>query len=91
MARPKGIWTPEIVRERIRTSKLVERLIKHSLGEVEMSPQQAASLRFAIERVIPRAEAPKQLDITGRLTLDQLLTEALNVPVSDGRPASHSH
>jgi hypothetical protein len=38
MAARKQLWHPQIVRDRIRTSQLVNRLTDHVLGKVEMTP-----------------------------------------------------
>lgn len=76
MAARKRTWTPEVVRQRIRVSMLMKRLENHATGKIEMSPQQAKSLHFAIDRVIPRAEAPK--DINLNVSLESLVTASLS-------------
>jgi hypothetical protein len=82
-------WTPEIVKRRIRVGVLLKRLKDHALGKVEMSPQQAASARFLIERIIPKAEADKNLNVNGSLTLFEAITQARTAPVvSESDPAS---
>jgi hypothetical protein len=75
MAARKRTWTPEVVRQRIRVSMLMKRLEDHATGKLEMSPQQAKSLHFAIDRVIPRAEAPK--DINLHLSLEELIAASM--------------
>ena len=58
VGRPKGAWTPDLVRSRIQVSKLLNRLHDHVYGRVELTLSQVRSATFLIERVIPRAEAP---------------------------------
>lgn len=57
MAARKRTWTPEIVRERIRTSMLVRRLTKHVLGQVEMSPTQVRAAEVLLKKRLPDLSA----------------------------------
>lgn len=75
MARPKGIWTPDVVRKRIQTTKLVQRLQDHALGQVEMTKTQVAAAQYLVSRSIPQAEAPK--DINLNVSLESLVTGSL--------------
>lgn len=75
MARPKGIWTPDVVRKRIQTTKLVERLQDHALGKVEMTKTQVTAAQYLVSRSIPQAEAPK--DINLNVSLENLVTASL--------------
>lgn len=47
----------ESVREKIRTSMLVNRVIDHALGNVEMTPDQARSAYKLIDKVLPDLKA----------------------------------
>jgi hypothetical protein len=67
MAARKRTWTPEIVRRRIQTAMLLKRLHSSALGEIQMDPVQAANARFLFERMVPKAEAPKDLNIQGEI------------------------
>lgn len=55
--RPKGIWTPQIVRERIQTTKLVDRLTDHVLGKVEMQPTQVTAALGLLKKALPDLSA----------------------------------
>lgn len=70
-------WTPERVRERIRTGLLLRRLQDHALGSVEMTKSQVAAAEFLLSRIAPRAEAPRNLNVTGTLTLTDLIHQAI--------------
>jgi hypothetical protein len=64
MARPKGIWTPDVVRERIRTTKLIQRLQNHALGEVEMSPTQIKATEILLKKRLPDLSAVEHTGTT---------------------------
>jgi hypothetical protein len=49
----KTIWTPEIVRQRIRTSQIVRALIEHTLGNREMVPSQVSAGLGLLRKVMP--------------------------------------
>lgn len=77
--RPKGIWTPEIVKQRIRATKLMQRLQNHAFGTLknsvngeevpaEMTDSQIKAAVFLLERLVPRAEAKKEVGLSGSLT-----------------------
>jgi hypothetical protein len=55
--RPKGIWTPQIVRDRIQTTKLVDRLTDHVLGKVEMQPTQVTAALGLLKKALPDLSA----------------------------------
>ncbi len=57
MAARKRNWTPDIVRERIRTSMIVNRLTKHVLGKVEMKPSQVTAALGLLKKSIPDLSA----------------------------------
>ena len=49
----KTIWTPEIVRSRIRTSHIMRRLTDHVLGEAKMSPSQVTAGLGLLRKTLP--------------------------------------
>lgn len=87
MGRPRGIWTPDVVRKRIQTTKLVQRLQNHVLGTLRGPPtedepegrvilmldSQVRAACFLIERSLPKAESPRDIHVTGTVTLKQLI------------------
>ena len=78
MAARKRMWTPEIVRERIRTSMLLRRIQNHVLGDVQMTDTQLAAAKFLVERVVPKAESVRQVQHSGTITLEQLIAGELD-------------
>lgn len=73
-----------LVLKRIKTSQLLNRLqdnamgtLKTSKGELyELTKGERASIIWLLERTLARAEAPKQLQVTGELTLIELIKQA---------------
>lgn len=55
MAYPKGAWTPQKVRERIQTTKLIQRLEDHALGKLdpELSKSQVAAIQILLKKTLP--------------------------------------
>ena len=53
MARPRGIWTPDIVRQRIQATKLADRLQDHALGKLEMSKTQIMAATVLLKKSVP--------------------------------------
>ena len=53
MAARDRTWTPEKVRQKIRTSMLINRLQNHVLGRIEMSKTQIAAAGILIKKVLP--------------------------------------
>ncbi len=51
------IWTPEIVRERIRTSMIARRLTDHALGKVEMTATQVSAALGLLRKTLPDLQA----------------------------------
>lgn len=81
----------ESVLRRIQTSQLVNRLQKHALGLlrgppkeanpegdlISMTDSQVRATCFLIERSLAKAEAPKQIELSGKLTLEQLIAQSV--------------
>jgi hypothetical protein len=96
MAARNKAWTPEKVRQRIRTSMLVRRLKNHVLGKVEMSPTQLKAAEILLKKALPdlsavehsgSIEQPMTRDaIIERLT--QLHAAAVASHVDGGTPGS---
>jgi hypothetical protein len=57
----RGAWTPEKVRNRIRTGVLVKRLEKHALGKLDMTEGQRAATLALLRKTLPDLQA---VDIT---------------------------
>jgi hypothetical protein len=57
MAARKKNWTPDVVRQRIRTGVLVNRLKKHVLGEVEMTATQVRAAEILLRKALPDLSA----------------------------------
>lgn len=64
MAARKRNWTPEKVRERMRTTMLVRRLTKHVLGKVEMSTTQVTAALGLLKKTLPDLSA---MEFTGEV------------------------
>ena len=68
---------PANVRERIRTSMLVNRLTDHALGKVRMTPSQVRAIEILLRKALPDLQATELsggLDVTmsHEQALDQL-------------------
>lgn len=57
MAARKTLWTPEIVRQRIKTSQLVNRLVDHVNGKVKMVPSQVTAALGLLRKALPDLSA----------------------------------
>mgnify|MGYP001334021987 CR=1 FL=1 len=44
----------ELVRQRIQTSVIVERLHRHVMGELELSPTQISAANTLLDRAVPK-------------------------------------
>jgi hypothetical protein len=53
MAARNRTWTPEIVRQRIKTSMLVNRLTDHAAGQCEMSASQITAALGLLRKSLP--------------------------------------
>lgn len=67
----------ESVVQKIQASQLLNRLQDHALENVEMSKTQIDAARFLLERVLARAEAPKNVHLSGNVTLSKLIEQAV--------------
>lgn len=71
MARRKTLWTPEIVRQRIKTTQLLKRLQDHVIdpSKVKMKPTQLKAAMFLLSRVVGPPPEPQDLNVNGNLTV----------------------
>jgi hypothetical protein len=53
MAARNRTWTPEIVRQRIRTAMLINRLQNHVLGRLDMSKTQLQAAGILLRKTLP--------------------------------------
>ncbi len=77
MARPKGVWTPELVRQRIKTSQLAKRLQNHGLGKVEMSQTQVTAALGLLRKTLPDL-SQTDLNIEGELGITDISDKPLS-------------
>ena len=71
MARKKRLWTPEIVRQRIRTTMLLKRLQDHVVDgkKTKMAPSQVKAATFLLSRVVGIPNEPQDLNLNGNVTM----------------------
>jgi len=53
MAARNRTWTPEIVRQRIKTSMLINRLQQQALGQLELEPGQQRAIEILLRKTLP--------------------------------------
>ncbi len=53
MAARKRDWTPDVVRQKIRTSMLINRLQNHVAGRLEMSKTQIQAAGILLKKTLP--------------------------------------
>jgi hypothetical protein len=61
-------WTPEVVRERIKTSHLVRGLYRHFKGLQELSPTQLRAAEILLRKTLPDQSA---IAHTGRIGIEK--------------------
>jgi hypothetical protein len=66
MAARNRTWTPELVRQKIRSSMLINRLQNHVLGRIEMSKTQLTAARILLGKTVPDLSA---ISVSGGLGL----------------------
>jgi hypothetical protein len=64
--RPKGIWTPDIVRQRIQTTKLAKALQDHVFGKNKMTSTQVRAAEVLLARTLPTL-TQTELNVDGQL------------------------
>lgn len=85
----------ERVLQRIKTTQLIRRVQNHALGtltnDVTKEPMQLTDSQlkasiFLIERTIARAEAPKDVNLSGTITLTDLIQKATQPQINGHDP-----
>lgn len=49
----RDVWTPQVVRDRIRVAMLVNRLHACAAGEIELTPSQLKSIEILLKKAVP--------------------------------------
>jgi hypothetical protein len=92
MGARKRIWTPEIVRQRIRTSMLVHRLQKQALGKLELTDGEQRAIAILLKKVLPDLTACEYTAIDDTRTARDLDTDKLDRLIAalerEARPSS---
>jgi hypothetical protein len=57
MAARKQLWHPDVVRQKIQASQLINRLHDNAFGKVELSPTQVQSIRILLGKCLPDLQA----------------------------------
>jgi|SRR5579862_1011764 len=70
MARKKRLWTPEVVRERIRVGMLLRKLQDHVVDPKKhpFGITQLKAATFLLSRVVATPSEPQDLNINGNIT-----------------------
>jgi hypothetical protein len=55
--KPREQWTPEVVRQRIKTSHIVSVLQRHIRGALELSPTQVRAAEILLRKTLPDQSA----------------------------------
>lgn len=57
MATRKQLWHPDVVREKIKASQLINRLHLHAFGEVELTATQVRAIEILLKKGVPDLSA----------------------------------
>jgi hypothetical protein len=66
MAARNRTWTPEIVRQRIRTSMLIRRLQKQALGKLVLTDGEQRAIAILLRKTLPDLTA---VDLSGSVEM----------------------
>lgn len=77
-------WTPEKVRERIKTSVIANRLMKHVLGQLELSPTQVRAAEILLRKCLPDLSAVEHSGETTHRSISELSRAELLVIAAGG-------
>ena len=80
---------PQRARERISATKVIDRLVKHVNGEVDMTPTQVRAAAILLNKVLPDVKSV-EVDINAQLKsvpIHRLSDEQLMAIASQGLPA----
>lgn len=70
---PSEMVDIDVLRQRIDTTRLLDYLQLHALGNVEMSASEAAAAKYLISKVIPDAKAQAPLDVNSENSHEDFL------------------
>ena len=70
-ARKRRIRHDEDTRAKIQTSQLINRLLKHVLGEIDMSPSQVRSAEILLSKTLPSLTS---VDLEAQVTDNKTIT-----------------
>jgi hypothetical protein len=88
MAARNRTWTPEIVRQRIKTSMLVNRLTDHAVGKIEMAPTQVTAIQTLLRKTLPDLTSVTHSGSLELVKPEELSdTELANIATSRGNRA----
>lgn len=92
MATRKTLWTPEVVRRRIRATQLMRRLAKHALGKVEMTQTQVKAAEILLRKVVPDIKSVEHSGTVNHVNFDAAVIGLLNERSAEaGDAASAPH
>lgn len=94
MARRKTLWTPEVVRQRIKTTQLLKRVQEHVLNPdaVKMKPSQLKAALFLLSRMVGVPNESQDLNLNGNLQVlfdNPVETRPANMNGNHRRPLEH--
>ena len=72
MAKRKMLFHPDDVKEKIKTSQLINRLHQHAFGEIELTPQQVRSIEILLRKAVPDLAA---IEHSGEMTIQHDITD----------------
>lgn len=82
----------ERIRDRIKNSQLADRLIKHALGEVEMTPSQVQAATTLLRKIMPDLASQEITDRReGWLDVMKRLAESRAEPAEEGAEQRATH
>jgi hypothetical protein len=77
MAARNRTWTPEVVRQKIRTSMIAKRLQNHIFGKCSMSQTQVRAAEILLARTLPTL-SQTDLNIEGELGISDISDKPLS-------------
>lgn len=69
MGRRHKQWTPDVVRQRIQTAQLINRLQGCALGEIDMTPAQLKSAEILLRKALPDLQS---IEHTGEVAVSDV-------------------
>lgn len=62
----------EMVKAKIQASQLINRVQKHALGELELTPTQLDANKFLLNKIISNAPTEQYTEIAGELAIKEI-------------------